>query len=212
MRQAAHRALRLLLLCSAALFLFGMAAAQAAGEPATSPLRVVAAFEEPLVASRAPSAADRAALHRALEAFERSPRGDLASLRAYADEQSHSPWRLSWLLNLGLLEYQQGYFSRALSTWQAAWSTGRDERAPLLAAQADRAFGELVRMHARLGLTESLERLLGEVEGRTAKVGVNVGNSMLPFDLSQSLSRAPAAIGQTYYPGPSQFAPMPVVP
>jgi RHS repeat-associated protein len=50
------------------------------------------------------------------------------------------------------------------------------------------------------------------IQSCLAKVGVNVGNSMLPADLSRGLAGSPAAIGQTYYPGPSQFAPMPVVP
>ena len=50
------------------------------------------------------------------------------------------------------------------------------------------------------------------IQSCLAKVGVNVGNSMLPADISRGLSGSPAAIGGTYYPGPSQFAPMPVVP
>lgn len=40
------------------------------------------------------------------------------------------------------------------------------------------------------------------VQSCLAKVGVTVGNSMLPASLSNALSGSPAVIRQIYYPGP----------
>ncbi|MDC0994053.1 hypothetical protein OAR16_00435 [bacterium] len=40
------------------------------------------------------------------------------------------------------------------------------------------------------------------IQSCLAKVGVNIGDSMLPANLGDALSRSPAAIGQTYYLGP----------
>jgi hypothetical protein len=50
------------------------------------------------------------------------------------------------------------------------------------------------------------------IQSCLAKVGVNIGNSMMPFDVSRSLAGSPAAIGQTFYPGPFEFAPLPPAP
>lgn len=50
------------------------------------------------------------------------------------------------------------------------------------------------------------------IQSCLAKAGVNVGSSLLPADLSNALSGSSAAVGQTYYAGPSQLAPMPVAP
>jgi RHS repeat-associated protein len=50
------------------------------------------------------------------------------------------------------------------------------------------------------------------IQSCLAKVGVNIGNSMMPFDISRALAGSPASIGQTFYSGPSEFAPLPTVP
>ena len=68
--------------------------------------------------------------------------------------------------NLGLAYYHYGYFSRAIDAWEQAWAQGRSVTDPAVRPLVDRAVGELIRMHARLGHADRLEELFEEVGGR----------------------------------------------
>ena len=91
---------------------------------------------------------------------------DLTSIESFLRRYPTSPWHISLLTNLGLLDYHYGYFTKALSSWERAWVLGRYMSDPKVKALVDRAVGELARMHARLGHSQELSLLLKDVESR----------------------------------------------
>ncbi len=124
-------------------------------------------FEEPLVPSAATSDAENAALLRALEAYRvQAAKDDFAPLTAFLTAYPKSAWRIALLADMGLLDYHYGYFSRAIDTWQAAWDAGRNNTDPRVKALVDRVAGELLRMHARLGHADDIERLIADIGDR----------------------------------------------
>lgn len=135
-------------------------------------LRIVPGLDEPLVATAPTGAAEDAALDAALQAYlERAARvGDFAEaarpLTAFLAAHPRSPWRLAVLTNLGMGYYRAGYFSRARGAWADAWQAGRDATGLEAKALADRAFGELARMHARIGDATALESLFAQAGAR----------------------------------------------
>jgi RHS repeat-associated protein len=130
--------------------------------------RSVAGFEEPLVASAPALAADGTALAQALAALNPTRIEGLAPVERFIAQHPQSAWRLSLQTNLGLWYYREGYFSRAIAAWEDAWTIGQSlqDPSPQARATADRAVGELIRMHARLGHAERLKELLASVDGR----------------------------------------------
>jgi hypothetical protein len=68
--------------------------------------------------------------------------------------------------DLGIGYYHAGYFSRAFAAWEQAWQAGRNATEPQAKALADRAAGELARMHARVGHADELDKLFAEIGAR----------------------------------------------
>jgi len=142
------------------------APAAAATIPAAA-VTQAAHFEEPLVPAAATTDAENAALLRALDAYRAQPaKDDFAPFTAFLDTHPKSAWRIALLADMGLLDYHYGYFSRAIGTWQAAWDAGRDNKDPRVKALVDRVAGELLRMHARLGHADDIERLIADIGDR----------------------------------------------
>lgn len=137
-----------------------MPIAHATPNPDAGPSRIqaVSGFEEPLMAAGATSAAEDIALKAALQRYEPSSAAGLAAFDSFLAKYPQSAWRVSLLANLGLAYFHEGYFSKAIDAWEASWRAGRDIASPSVAVRAltDRAVGELIRMHARLGHTERL--------------------------------------------------------
>lgn len=77
-----------------------------------------------------------------------------------------SGWKLSLLVDLGLIERQYGLYSRALETWDTAWNLAKAEKSTQAQALANRAVSELIRLLSTLGRTERLKPLLDEVRNR----------------------------------------------
>ena len=128
---------------------------------------VAGPFDEQLVPVRAVSSLEKSSL---IEALDRQVRlgldDDVSILEAHARSELGVPYRLSILVNLGLHHYRLGHFSRALAAWKEAWSL-RDQAVQGQAkAMADRAVGELIRMHARLGHDTDVAALLDEIKDR----------------------------------------------
>ena len=124
-------------------------------------------FEEPFLPTAPTSPREDAALRQAIERYKaRVTEDDFSAMTGYLAAFPQSGWRVAVLTNLGLSYYHDGYFSKAIDSWEAAWTEGKkidDRRArPLV----DRALGELVRMHARLGHAERLGKLLQEAGDR----------------------------------------------
>jgi len=128
----------------------------------------VPGFAERLIPTGPSQPADDADLAAALATYARQAQpDDLGALEAFLATHPASPWRVALLTNLGLTYYHYGYFSRAIAAWEQAWAEGRDETDPAVARLVDRAVGELLRMHARIGHADRLTELFAEVEGRT---------------------------------------------
>jgi Peptidase C39 family len=85
---------------------------------------------------------------------------------AFLAKHPASPWRMAVQTNLGIGYYHAGYFSRAFAAWEQAWRAGRNATALPAKALADRAVGELARMHARVGHADALEKLFAEIGTR----------------------------------------------
>lgn len=140
--------------------------------PPPAKLIAVPGFAEPLVATGAGTVADDAALQAALSAFRTpaSKPNDFAAaakpLEAYLAAHPGSPWTLALQTNLGFGYYADGYYSKALNAWQQAWDAGKGATGLEAKRLADRALGELARMHARLGHANELDQLFAGVGDR----------------------------------------------
>ena len=145
--------------------------AQATTAVASAPISAQAApipvpgFPEPLIATGPVSAEDERALKDFLARQPSRTTPDLAAFQAFLDDHPHSPYRLAMLTDLGLAAYREGAFSQAIALLEAAFQAGRTSQPQTFTQQllADRATGELLRMHARLGHMARLETLLGQL-------------------------------------------------
>ena len=124
-------------------------------------------LEEPLM-STVPTLPDEDTdLAKALNAYgAQAGKENLDVFDKFLSKNPRSGWRVSLLVNLGLLDYHFGYFSRALSTFQMAWEEGRDNTNPKIKVLVDRAAGEELRMHARLGHALMIEALIADIGPR----------------------------------------------
>ena len=125
-------------------------------------------FEEPLVpVGGQPSPAENAALAAALEGYaQRSGPDDFSSLTGFLKSRPTSPWCASLLTDLGLEYYNTAHYSLALNAWSHAWTLGKDATNLEARAIAQRAFGELVYMDARLGRMNEIDALLKSINGQ----------------------------------------------
>jgi YD repeat-containing protein len=125
-------------------------------------------FEEPLVALGNPIDSQTKALAKSLDDYVGS--GILEKTEAlenYLATYPETPWKLSLLVNLGLVARHTGRVTQALAFWDEAWAFGKDYKDPLGVALANRALGELLEVNAGLGRPDRLEGLLAEARGRT---------------------------------------------
>ena len=143
--------------------------------PLPPAMRFVPGLAEPLVATAPTTHQEDSDLDTAISAYtatpsEAGPQADFAdyakTLVAYVSGHPDSPWNAALLTDLGIGYYYAGYFSRALTSWQQAWTLGRDATTPEARIMVDRAIGELARMHARLGHAKELETLFAETSER----------------------------------------------
>lgn len=145
------------------------AQATTAAAPVPIPLQAapipIPGFPEPLIATGTVSAADERALKDFLKGKPSRTTPDLAAFQAFLDDHPHSPYRLAMLTDLGLVAYQEGAFSQAIAFLEAAFLEGRTIKPQTFTQKllVDRAAGELLRMHARLGHMARLETLLGQL-------------------------------------------------
>lgn len=123
-------------------------------------------FAEPIIAIREPSTRENVAFQRAVADYNEASPDDLQAFELFLASNPDSPRRVCLLTNLGLSYYHYGYFSKALAAWERAWADGQSISEPRVKAIVDRAIGELVRMHARLGHADRVAALLQEVGDR----------------------------------------------
>lgn len=136
--------------------------------PTEKELRQVRVLADALVPTGETTASENQALASALLAFQKKKSADdWKALGQFVQNNPASAWNLSLELNLGIQAYESGYFSKALAFWESAWKRGREAKDPAVKAQADRAFGELVRMRARIGEFPRLRELFTELGDRS---------------------------------------------
>jgi RHS repeat-associated protein len=121
---------------------------------------------EPLIALGPTSDAEDRMLARALVNYQPEPSVERLVFDTFLKRFPTSNWREAILVNRGLIDYQAGYFDRAIEAFTLAWKSAKNATEPRQKALADRAVGELIRMHARLGHADELAGLLKQIEGR----------------------------------------------
>ena len=122
-------------------------------------------FEEPLIAIGPTFSKETQAMVDAIQAYQhQTVPDDFHLLEAFLSSYPESAWRVALLTNLGLAYYHFGYFSKAIAAWEGAWQAGRSVSEPRARALVDRAVGELIRMHARLGHADQVAALLKDTE------------------------------------------------
>lgn len=125
-----------------------------------------------------PAADETTALAAAVTAWDKRTRGDdFSALEGFVAGYPQSSWTPSVQLNLGLLYYRGGYFSRAISAFNASWQAARLGSATSSQTLASRAVAELAVMHARVGHMDELKALLEETKARTFR-----GNAKVQID------------------------------
>jgi RHS repeat-associated protein len=144
--------------------------------PAPPPMIAVESFPELLVATTPTTPEQDSALMAAVQAF--APEGDTAMARKdfpdrakpfldFLAQYPSSGWAMALHINLGLGYHRSGYYSRALASYEQAWALGKNSRINNEAKRlADRAVGELLRMHARIGHMDQIDALLAEISNR----------------------------------------------
>jgi hypothetical protein len=145
------------------------AIAKAAASGTTSPLSLIhaARMREPLVPMGSTTPEEDAALSKSLQDYEtRSQPDDLRSLESFLKGYPNSPWAPAVLTNLGYAYLHYSYFSRAITSFAAAWQKGRQATEPHAKALVDGAVGELARLDASFGRNDDLEALFTDIGSR----------------------------------------------
>ncbi|MCC6716313.1 MAG: peptidase C39, bacteriocin processing [Acetobacteraceae bacterium] len=144
--------------------------------PEPPPMIAVESFPELLVATTPTTPEQDGALMAAVQAY--APEGDTARARLDFPERAKpfidflaqypsSGWAMAVHINLGLGYHRSGYYSRALASYEQAWALGKNSRINNEAKRlTDRAVGELLRMHARIGHMDEIDALLAEIRDR----------------------------------------------
>jgi hypothetical protein len=129
--------------------------------PTDAEVARVQVFEEPLVPiGRATTPAENQALVAGILAYVRAGgREDVAPLENFLATNPETPWQGAPLTGLGIVYRRTGYFSKALTAWEGAWTSANGARDRRGIAIADRAPAELAELNAGLGRSDRLEVL-----------------------------------------------------
>jgi RHS repeat-associated protein len=147
---------------------------------------------------------DNSALAAALKRYaNRSEATDVSALVEFCVRYPESRWRVAVLDNLAKLYYFHGYYSKALTSWEEAWKSGKDAREVSAMALVNQTFTELGRMNARLGRTSRLDALLKEAANRQflggpaeAVVDLKDALALMQHDPQHSFRCGPLALAE----------------
>jgi YD repeat-containing protein len=138
-------------------------------DPTDQEITVARCFDAPLEPSSGPVVAgENGALARALMDFHKAP-SNLGPIDTYLAAYPNSRWKASLLLNEALIYRHKARWTKVLPLLEESWSLSKDETKGDIRATADRAFGELTQMHARLGHYERLQALFDQAKGRDVR-------------------------------------------
>lgn len=85
---------------------------------------------------------------------------DTSALTGFLQAYPKSPWKISLLTNIGLAQFDAGYFSKAFATWEDALHEAKQDNNKAAGLIAGRALAELLTLNARVGRMEKMEELL----------------------------------------------------
>lgn len=120
----------------------------------------------PLLAERSTAPSESKELQQAIEDFSRRSQGDdFSTLETYLAKNPGSPWKLTIMRSLAEQYYASGRFGKALEMLEQAWDVGRKISDPKLLPVAHDVFGELLKLHCKLGGVSRLEELQAEADG-----------------------------------------------
>lgn len=95
----------------------------------------------------------------------------IEQLQAFVQQHPDSPWTPSLESNLGMYDYNNGYYSLALTNWSAAWKTTHaltDKQAKYV---ADYTLAHWLWLLGALGRKDELHTLFAETQGRVLDRG-----------------------------------------
>lgn len=131
--------------------------------PTDSEIASIRIFAEPLL--RVGEQQDNSELAELLRDYlERPDPTDTSRISAFARKQSG--WQASLLANIGSVERDSGFFTRALATWREAWMLTKASSDSNAQSIANYVAGELAETLAHLGKLTECESLLKELEAR----------------------------------------------
>ena len=141
---------------------------QLSENPADRDITDCGLFSEPLVPMTSLAmGVDNRELSIALHHYaSRKDADDVSALTSFCADHPDSRWRVGVLFNLGKIYYFQGYYSKALTTWDEAWNEGKSVTEVGAAALVNQTLAQLARMNARIGRTIRLAELLKESDSR----------------------------------------------
>jgi RHS repeat-associated protein len=125
-------------------------------------------FPEPLVSFGQPTTpGENTALAQAITRYlQPGTGGDLTVFTDFLAKYPQSAWAASLHLNLGLSYFATAYFSKAFTEYAAAWALSKTATDQHGRAVGDRSIAELLRLNARLGRYDVLEKLFKEIGNR----------------------------------------------
>jgi len=126
-------------------------------------------FPEPLIPTKPTSAQEDAALNSAAAQFQASGvKLNYAVLENFVVTHPNSGWNLAVLTNLGIFYATEGYYTKAQDSFERAYTaqSGISLKESHTRALADRAAGELLRIHAQFGHIDRVATLLQQLHGR----------------------------------------------
>lgn len=136
--------------------------------PSDASFRQVSSMPEVMVpVPGSTSFSEDRALAAALNAYTMG--GDpenVGALEAFLVAHPSSRWAPVLRLNLGIISYDTGYFSRALEHWRQGWLAAKAGTDPVSHRIANQALGEYAKMNARVGRMDAVDWAIDEARGR----------------------------------------------
>ena len=125
-------------------------------------------FIEPLApVGGQPSESENQALGAAIRSILSSAdRSNVHPLEQFLIDHPTSPWKPAIQTNLAIAHYASGWYSKALTESEEAWNAAKDFTDNDARRIADRALGEFLKLNARLGRQDVLERTFAEIKDR----------------------------------------------
>ena len=190
---------RLSLAVAAACVALSAGAAQAERATAPATASVMAArygvFEEPLLVDGPVSAAQQAALERAVAQYKLADeRADVSALAGWLQQDPQTPYKLSVLTNMGMAQLASGRYSAAIAALTAAMAEP-EPTSMALRAQRDRALAVLIDLHARLGHGSEAHRLLAQTANLSGNSNELLANARYALGIQDKYPQAASLCG-----------------